>query len=85
MNIVVFGNIGSDAGYWVIGPDGKLHHVGGWNPEVMVEVSASLNIIREATRLRTPGLAQAAIKSVIGFAEKELGHQFKEGGVIVMG
>jgi hypothetical protein len=51
----------------------------------MAEVSASLNIIREATRLRTPGLAQAAIKSVIGFAEKELGQQFKEGGVIVMG
>lgn len=85
MNIVVFGHIGSDAGYWVIGPDGKLHHVGGWNPEVIAEVSASLNIIREATRLRTPGLAQAAIKSVIGFAEKELGQQFKEGGVIVMG
>jgi len=51
VNIVVFGHIGSDAGYWVIGPDGKLHHVGGWNPEAIAEVSASLNIIRESTRL----------------------------------
>lgn len=86
MNIIVLGNPGSDAGYWVIGPDGKLHHVGGWGPEALAEVSASLNIIREATRLRAPGLAQAAIKSVIGFAEKELGQHIKEGhGAVVLG
>ncbi|HKU18857.1 MAG TPA: hypothetical protein VJP80_06315 [Candidatus Saccharimonadales bacterium] len=31
--IVIFGNIGSDAGYWYLGADGKIHHVPGWNPE----------------------------------------------------
>jgi len=31
--VVIFGNIGSDAGYWYLGADGKIHHVPGWNPE----------------------------------------------------
>lgn len=31
--IIIFGNIGSDAGYWYLGADGKIHHVPGWNPE----------------------------------------------------
>jgi hypothetical protein len=85
VNFIVIGNRGGDAGYTVIGPDGKPHHVGGWGPEALAEVAASLNIIREATHLRTPELAQAAIRSVIGFAEKELGQHLKEGGVVVLG
>lgn len=32
-SIIVFGNVGSDAGWWVLGADGKVHHVGGWPPE----------------------------------------------------
>ena len=86
MNIIILGNIGSDAGYWIIGSDGTIRHVGGWGPEALTEVSAALNIVREATRLKSPGLAQAAIKSVIGFAEKQLGQHIKEGGgVVVLG
>ena len=33
--IIIFGNIGSDAGYWYLGADGKIHHVPGWNPETL--------------------------------------------------
>lgn len=33
--IVIFGNVGSDAGYWYLGADGKIHHVPGWNPETL--------------------------------------------------
>jgi len=84
MNIIVLGHIGSDAGYWVIGPDGKVHHVGGWAPERLAEVHSALNIIREATQLKTPGLAEAAIKSVVGFAQKELQANIKEGGAVVL-
>lgn len=84
MNIIVLGHVGTDAGYWVIGPDGKVHHVGGWAPERLAEVNSALNIIREATQLKTPGLAEAAIKSVVGFAQKELQAHIKEGGAVVV-
>ena len=83
MNIII-GHVGSDAGYWVIGPDGRMHHVGGWNPEALLEVSAALNVIKEATRLKTPGLAEAAVKSVMGFVQQQLGDHVKEGGVLVL-
>ena len=33
--IVIFGNVGSDAGYWYLGADGKIHHVPGWDPETI--------------------------------------------------
>lgn len=33
--IIIFGNVGSDAGYWYLGADGKIHHVPGWNPETI--------------------------------------------------
>lgn len=85
MNIIIVGRIGSDAGYWVIGPDGQFHHVGGWGPERIAELSSAVAIMRQATQLKTPGLAEAAIKSVIGFAQKELGQHLKEGGVLVLG
>lgn len=76
---IVIGRIGSDAGYWYVGSDGKLHHVPGWNPEALAELGAAVNIIREATRLRTPGLAEAAIKSVMEFTQKELATHMKQG------
>jgi len=86
---IVIGRIGSDAGYWYIGADGKLHHVPGWNPEALAELNAAVNILREATRLKTPGLAEAAIKSVMEFTQKELGTHLKqgagEGTVLVLG
>jgi hypothetical protein len=84
MNIIVLGNPGSDAGYWIIGSDGQIRHVGGWAPERLAEVTAALNIIRQATQLKTPGLAEAAVKSVVGFAQKELQAHIKEGGAVFL-
>lgn len=85
MNVIIVGQIGSDAGYWVIGPDGKWHHVGGWNPEAIAELSHAVDIMRAAVRLKTPGVADAAVKSVAGLVQKELGAHMKEGGVLVLG
>jgi hypothetical protein len=83
MKLVVFGRIGSDAGYWYIGADGKIHHQGGWEAGALTDVQASLSIIRAATQLKTPELAQSAIRSVLGFVQKELGEHVGEGTVIL--
>ncbi len=83
MQYIVIGNIGSDAGYWVWDGHG-WKHVGGWGVDQLAEVSAALNIMREATRLKTPGLAAAATKTVSEFVEKQLGAHIKEGGGVVI-
>jgi hypothetical protein len=85
MKFIVIGHIGSDAGYWVW--DGHTwRHVGGWGIEQLVELNSALNIMRESTRLKAPGLAQAAANSVSDFVTKELGQHLKEGaGVVILG
>jgi len=86
MNIYFIGQFGSDAGGWYIGADGKIHRVPGWNPDALREIGAALGVLREAGRLKTHGLADAAIKSVLEFTHKELGAHVKGGGaVVVMG
>ncbi len=85
MNIYFIIGGGTDAGGWYIGSDGKIHRIPGWNPEAMVELTHALHIIREASRLKTPGLAEHALKSVMDFTQKELGAHLKEGGVLVLG
>ncbi|HKS95278.1 MAG TPA: hypothetical protein VJV74_03995 [Terriglobia bacterium] len=83
MHFIVIGNIGSDAGYWVW--DGhEWKHVGGWGVEQLAEVTAALNIMRESTRFKTPGMAAAATKTVAEFAQKQLGAHLKEGGSVVV-
>lgn len=86
--IIILGHIGSDAGYTYIGSDGKIHHVPGWNPEAMAEFDAALSVMRSAAQLKAPGLADAVLKSVLPFAQKEINTYFKgagEGGVLVAG
>lgn len=89
MNIYFIGNIGSDAGGWYIGADGKIHRVPGWAPEQLTEVTHLLNVLREASQLKTPELAEAITGRVMEMAQRELGEQFgeqlKDGGVIVVG
>jgi hypothetical protein len=85
MNIYFIGHIGSDAGGWYIGSDGKIHRIPGWNPEAMAELSRAISVIREAGQLKTPGLAEATIKGVMELAQKELGEHIKGGGVLVIG
>ena len=77
MNFIVIGHIGSDAGYWVWDGHG-WRHVGGWGIDQLVEVNAALNIMRESTRLKTPGLAESATKTVAAFVEKQLGTHLKD-------
>jgi len=83
MRYIVIGNIGSDAGYWVWDGTG-FHHVGGWGVDRLQEVSAALNIMREASRLQTPGLADAAAKVVSDFLTKELQGQLGSGTATVI-
>lgn len=83
MHFIVIGNIGSDAGYWEW--DGhEWKHVGGWGVEQLTEVAAALNIMRESTRFKTPGLAVAATRTVAEFAQKQLGEHLKGSGVVVI-
>ena len=85
MNIYfISSGIFTDAGGWYIGSDGKIHRVPGWNPEAMLDLARSVSIIGEAGRLKTAGLGEAAIKSVLGFAQKELETHVKGGGVVVI-
>jgi hypothetical protein len=84
MNIYFIGQVGTDAGGWYIGPDGKIHRIPGWNPESMVELTSALGIIREAGQLKTPGLTEATVKGVMEFAQKEIATHLKGGGVLVI-
>jgi hypothetical protein len=71
---------GTDAGYWYIDANGVLHHVGGWGTDRLTEFSAAVSILREAVNLKTPGLAEAAIKSVLSFAESQIKEHVKDTG-----
>ena len=75
----------TDAGGYIIHPDGTIEKIPGWNPEAFVELSHALNILREATQLRTPGLAEGAIRSVMDFVQEQVGQNMKQGGVLVIG
>ena len=87
-DIIVLGTVGSDAGYWVHGPNG-WHHVGGWGIESLSEVKAALQIIAEAPRLKTPGLADATTRGLVEFVQKQLAAHLKESGkegaIIIVG
>jgi hypothetical protein len=83
MKIIIIGRIGSDAGYTVI-ENGKVHHVGGWGVDQLAEFRSAVTIMGAATQLKTPGLAEAAIKSVEGLAQSQLAEHLKGGGVVVV-
>lgn len=77
--------VGTDAGGWYIGRDGKIHRVPGWNPETMTDLSRAVSVIREAAQFKTPGLSEAVLKAgVLDFAFKEVAAHVKEGGVLVV-
>jgi hypothetical protein len=77
--------VGTDAGGWYIGSDGKIHRVPGWNPEAMVDLSRAVSVIRDGAQLKTPGLADHVLKSgLLEFAFKEIETHVKDGGVLVL-
>jgi hypothetical protein len=69
----------------IIGPEGRVHPEPKWDARAMSELAAALRVIRDASQLKTPGLAESTIKNVLGLAQKELGAHLKEGGVVVLG
>jgi hypothetical protein len=85
-NIYFIGpGVGTDAGGWYIGPDGKIHKVPGWNPEATLELARAIAVLRDGARLKTPGLAEASTKAVMQFVQRELAGYVQEGGVVVLG
>jgi hypothetical protein len=87
MKLIVIGQIGSDAGYWTFENGHWVHH-GGWAIEQLADVTRAMAILGEAARLKTPGLADVASKSIGEFVQKELaahlGEQLKGGGVVII-
>jgi len=88
MNYIVLGQIGSDAGYWYLGPDGKWHHVGGWGVDKLVDVSRALDILSQVAKMKTPGIAETVTRGLNEFVTKELtghlGDRLKGGGVVII-
>jgi RimJ/RimL family protein N-acetyltransferase len=87
MHSIIIGG-GTDAGGWIITFEhGKvvIKRIPGWNPEQFAELGAALNIIREATKLKTPGLAEAAALSVMKYAQDQLGQHVKGNAVFIAG
>lgn len=89
MATIILGHIGSDAGYWVIGPDGHIHRVGGWQIEEMTDLRNAVNALQDALQIREPGVAESITKAVMPFVERALTKNLKgdvaEKGIIVVG
>lgn len=73
---LIIGPVGSDAGYWVLGPNG-FHHVGGWGHEAMAEVTAAVTVLGAASQVKARGiqsqmldLAQTMLKPHMEYLDK---------------
>jgi hypothetical protein len=84
MKRIYFGSIGSDAGYWYIGPDGKIHHVPGWNPEAFLSMERTVEIIGLAARLQTPDAKERILSASFGQLQEDLKGFIEPGSIIVL-
>lgn len=73
---IIIGPVGSDAGYWVLGPGG-FHRVGGWGQEAMAEVTAAVSVLAAASQVgnravqsRMLDVAQAMLKPHMEYIDK---------------
>jgi hypothetical protein len=88
MRMIVIGNIGSDAGYWVLGSDGVWHHEGGWGVESLAEFHAQAQLLAQSARLKTPGLANKVGEALQASVSKLIGEHVKgasEDAIIIIG
>jgi hypothetical protein len=88
MVAVIVGHIGSDAGYWYFGADGKLHHVGGWQAEEMADLRNAVSALQDAIQIREPGVAEGVAKAVMPLVERALSKNIQgeaEKGIIIVG
>jgi hypothetical protein len=85
--LVILGGpgFGTDAGGWVVDENGTIRKVPGWDPEAVLEFQHAVSIIREATLLKTPGLAEATTRPAIEFVNKEVPEAFGQEGIAVFG
>lgn len=82
--IIISGFLGSDAGWTYIDGEGNIHHVGGWAEEAMSDLRSAVAVMTVASKIKTPGVAQAAIKAVHELVQSELQAHLGEGGVLVL-
>ena len=73
----------TDAGGWAI-INGKLVRIPGWNPEAFIEVGRALSVLSQVGGIKTPGIADGIVKSLVPFVERELGAHMKDGGIVVV-
>jgi hypothetical protein len=76
--------VGTDAGGWYIGPDGKIHKVPGWEAQATLDLARAITAIGLAAQLKTPGLAETTVRGLMDFAQKELSQHVPSGGVVVV-
>jgi hypothetical protein len=86
MRSIVIGGYTDAGGLVLTFENGHLviKRIPGWNLEQFTELGAALNILREATKLKTPGLAEASAKSVWDFTQKQLDQHVKGDAVLVI-
>lgn len=84
MNRMIFiGRVGSDAGGWFIGADGKIHPVPGWAPEQFADLSHAVSALRHVSRIKNPEFTRQLASTLHGLLSQELAGHIKEGDVIV--
>ena len=86
MNRIIFiGPIGTDAGGWYIGKDGKIHRVPGWNPEQLKDLAHAITALRSVTQIKAHGVAEHIGATLRELVSKEMGAHLQEGDVVVIG
>ena len=83
VQFIVWGNIGSDAGYWVF-RDGQWDHVGGWGVDSIREIQAGLAVLKASTQLKTPELAQSIAEMVTKVIGPELAEHAAGGQTVII-
>jgi hypothetical protein len=83
-NIYFLGQVGSDAGGWYIGADGKIHRIPGWAPDLMKDLVSAVSVIRHAGQIKVPGFGGQIMKEAVSFANKQFAEHVTEGGIIVI-
>ncbi|MEN0076705.1 MAG: hypothetical protein AAGC69_20140 [Paracraurococcus sp.] len=69
-----FGPVGSDAGYWVIGTDGRPHHVGGWGEREKAEVGAALATLGAAAQVTDRAMQARLLDTVQAMLKPHMGY-----------
>lgn len=77
-HVIVFGHIGSDAGYWEF-VNGKLVHVPGWAPEALAEVATAARMLSAATALKNPDVVNKVAGVLSDFVDREVSSHTKAG------